>query len=63
VDQKSGEDMTRAIEPPPSKEKPDVKEGILARALQIVFMFFIMALELFLGAGTGRTRMNSVKLR
>jgi len=37
---------------PPSKEKLDVKEGVLARAKQILIMFLIMGMELFLGAGT-----------
>ena len=44
--------MTMTAESPPSKEKLDVKEGILTRAMQILVMFIIMALELFLGAGT-----------
>lgn len=44
--------MTMKTERSPSKEKLEVKEGIFVRARQILAMFVIMALELFLGAGT-----------
>ena len=44
--------MATPSEIPPSKEENKVSEGILARAAQILIMFLIMALELFLGAGT-----------
>jgi len=44
--------MTTTSVSPPSKEKLNVKKGIAARAMQILVMFIILGLELFLGAGT-----------
>jgi protein-S-isoprenylcysteine O-methyltransferase Ste14 len=44
--------MTSASESPPSTEKQNVTEGIVARAMQILVVLLIMGLELFLGAGT-----------
>jgi protein-S-isoprenylcysteine O-methyltransferase Ste14 len=44
--------MTTPSEIPPSKEENQVKQGVVARATQILIQFLIMGLELFLGAGT-----------
>lgn len=44
--------MTAPPETPLSTPQQDVKAGVLARAMQILVMFLVMALELFLGAGT-----------
>ncbi len=35
-----------------SEERANVKAGVIARGIQILVMFLVMALELFLGAGT-----------
>lgn len=43
--------MTTTSETPQSKEKQNITEGIAARAGQILVMFIVMALELFLGSG------------
>jgi protein-S-isoprenylcysteine O-methyltransferase Ste14 len=43
--------MTTTSETPQSKEKQNLTEGIAARAAQILVMFIVMALELFLGSG------------
>jgi protein-S-isoprenylcysteine O-methyltransferase Ste14 len=44
--------MTPYPETPSSAPQQDVKSGVLARGMQILGMFLVMALELFLGAGT-----------
>jgi protein-S-isoprenylcysteine O-methyltransferase Ste14 len=44
--------MSEKPENHPSEERADVKSGVLARGIQILVMFLIMSLELFLGAGT-----------
>jgi protein-S-isoprenylcysteine O-methyltransferase Ste14 len=44
--------MSTVPDIPSSGQPSDVSEGILARAGQILIMFVIMGLELFLGAGT-----------
>jgi protein-S-isoprenylcysteine O-methyltransferase Ste14 len=44
--------MTKTSETPPPKKQSEVTSGILSRAMQILVMFVIMGLELFLGAGT-----------
>jgi protein-S-isoprenylcysteine O-methyltransferase Ste14 len=44
--------MSEKPEIHPSEERANVKSGVLARGIQILFMFLVMALELFLGAGT-----------
>jgi protein-S-isoprenylcysteine O-methyltransferase Ste14 len=43
--------MTTISNPPQPKDKPNVVEGIFARAAQILIMFIVMGLELFLGSG------------
>ena len=47
------EDRIQAVNPP-STNQPGVTAGILARAGQILFMFILLALILFLGSGTLR---------
>jgi len=43
--------MTPTSESPQSREKRNIAEGIAARGGQILIMFIIMGLELFLGSG------------
>jgi protein-S-isoprenylcysteine O-methyltransferase Ste14 len=43
--------MMATPEIPPSKSQPNVTAGIFARAGQILIMFIILGLELFLGSG------------
>jgi protein-S-isoprenylcysteine O-methyltransferase Ste14 len=43
--------MSKAVEAPPSKNQSSVTAGIFARAGQILFMFIVMGLVLFLGSG------------
>jgi protein-S-isoprenylcysteine O-methyltransferase Ste14 len=44
--------MTTISNPPQPKEKPNVIAGIIARTAQILIMFIVMGLELFLGSGS-----------
>ena len=44
--------MTGISENPPTMHKSSISKGVAARAIQILVMFLIQALELFLGAGT-----------